>query len=291
MVLESKLRDLEAVIRTLKRDQEVMAEDKRALIRERDNLALGLKTTEMSQLSTASGTSGDMGKTLGELLGKFRGEQIRLEDGIKCISAKLEHAEGAYTTLAMNAEKLAAENAHIKAELAKSHENLAQTTISPSIHQARASVQDPTVQILMAERTRLERELAKANGALSIIRSSLSSYPVASPTTPNIPDATGKVASQTNGALPQTDVVARRWASMNAREIKGTNTTINTPKPNAITISQAPSGDAMDYIGNTNSWGTDAAALDLSTAAHTNDWSGAAPKRTPSPSGSVESEL
>ena len=112
----------------------------------------------MSQLSTASGTSDDMGKVLGELLGKFRGEQIRLEDRIKCISDKLEHAEGVYTTLAMNADNLAAENAHMKAELAKSHENL---------HQARALVQDPTVQVLMAERTHLERELAKANGALS----------------------------------------------------------------------------------------------------------------------------
>ena len=44
-------------------------------------------------MSTASGTSGDMCKVLGELFGKFRGEQIRLEDGIKCISDKLEHAK------------------------------------------------------------------------------------------------------------------------------------------------------------------------------------------------------
>ena len=43
-------------------------------------------------------------KYFGELLGKFRREQIRLEDGIKCISDELEHAEGAYTTLATNAD-------------------------------------------------------------------------------------------------------------------------------------------------------------------------------------------
>ena len=49
----------------------------------------------MSQLSIASGTSGDMGKVLGELLETFRSKQIRLEDGIKCVSNKLEHAEGA----------------------------------------------------------------------------------------------------------------------------------------------------------------------------------------------------
>ena len=57
----------------------------------------------------------------------------------------------------MNADNLAAENARMEAELAKSHENL---------HQARASVQDPNVQVLMAERTRLERELAKGNGVV-----------------------------------------------------------------------------------------------------------------------------
>ncbi|KAK0507305.1 hypothetical protein JMJ35_010343 [Cladonia borealis] len=324
IILQNKVEGLEATIRTLKRDQQVMAEDKRALTRERDNLALALKPienqksglrpglsqerkaysslqsasqeqgslamdveklkAEMSQLSKASGTSGDMGKALGELLGKFRGEQLRLEDGIKCISDKLEHAEGANTALAMNADNLAAENAHMKAELAKSHENLAQTTISPSIHRARASVQDPTVQVLMTERTRLERELAKANGALSTIRSSLSSYPVASPTTPNASDATGRVVSQTNGVLPQTDEVARRWAFMNAREIQGTNTTIDTSKPNTNITSQAPSGDAMDYIGNTNGWCINGAALAPSTVVH-------ATERTPSPSGSVESEL
>ena len=95
-----------------------------------------------------------MGKALGKLLEKFRGEQILLKDGIKCITDKLEHAESTYTTLAMNANNFAAENAHMKAELAKSHENH---------HQARASVQDPTVQVLMAERTRLERELAEGD--------------------------------------------------------------------------------------------------------------------------------
>ena len=245
---------------------------------------------EISQLSTASGTSGDMGKILGELLGKFRGEQLRLEDGIKYISAKLEHAEGAYTTLAMNAEKLAAENARMKAELAKSHENLAQTTIFPSMPRTRASVPDPTLQVLMAERTRLERELAIANGTLSTIMPSLKSYPVVSPTTHNVPDATGRVASQTNAVLLQTDEVARRWASMNAREIQGKNATVDT-STNTNATSQAPSGDAMDYIGNTNGWCTDGAALDPFTAVHTSDGPVAVPERVPSPSGSVESEL
>ena len=246
---------------------------------------------EMSQLSTASGTSGDMGKELGKLLGKFRAEQIQLEYGIKCISANLEHAEGAYTTLAMNADNLATENAHMKAELAKLQENLAQATISPSINRARTSVPDPTIQVLMAERTCLEKELAIANSALSTIKSSLSSHLVAYPTTPNVSDATGRVASQTNGFLPQTDEVARRWASINARETKGTSTTINTSKLNTKTPSQAPSGDAMDYIGNINGWCTDGAALAPSTAVHTSDGSVVVPERAPPPSGSVESEL
>ena len=52
---------------------------------------------------------------------------------------------------------MAAEIAHMKAELVKSHEKL---------HQARASVQDPTLQVLMAERTRLERELAEGDGVM-----------------------------------------------------------------------------------------------------------------------------
>ena len=56
-ILESKLRELEAVIRTLKRDQEVMAEDKRALTRERDNLALSLNATENQLIVLRQGLS------------------------------------------------------------------------------------------------------------------------------------------------------------------------------------------------------------------------------------------
>ena len=247
---------------------------------------------EMSQLSTASDTSGDMATVLGELLGQFRGEQIRLEDDIKCISEKLEYAESAYTAVAMNAEKLAAENAHMKAELAKSHGNHAQATILPPI---RASGQDSTVQFLVAERARLERELAKANGTLGTILSSFSSYPMASLTSPDASDTAGNIISQTNRALAQAKEPARNWDFINANgpvsEMKATNTTINTSEPNANTFKQAPSGNAKNCIWNTNSWGPDVATLAPSTAVDTNDWSFAVPGRIPSPSGSVESEL
>ena len=243
---------------------------------------------EMSQLSTASGTSGGMAKVLGELLGKFRGEQIRLEDRIKCISDKLEHAEGAYTALKTNANKFAAENAHIKAELAKSHENPAQTTISPS-------GPDPTVRILMAERARLERELAKANGTLSTIHSSLSSFPMASPTQPSTPHTAGKFESQRNGILPQAQEPIRNWDFINANgpdtEMEATSTTVNNFEPNTNAFSQAPSGDVMHYNGAANSQGPDAATLAPSTAAHANNRSFGVPEGIPSPSRSVESEL
>ena len=250
---------------------------------------------EMSQLSTASGTSGGMAKVLAELIGKFRGEQIRLEDGIKCISDKLEHAECAYTALVTNANRLTAGNAHMKAELAKSHESLAQTTISPSIHQAQASAPGPTVQFLMAEKARLERELAQANGTLGTIYSSLRSYPMAPPTHPNAPDTTGKVESQRNGVLPQTQEPIRNgdFISVSGRvsEMEATSTTVNTFKPNTIAFSKAPNGDVMDYNGTTNSQGLAAATLVPSTATDTNNWSFGTPERIPSPSGSVESEL
>lgn len=250
---------------------------------------------EMSQLSTASNTSGDVAKVLGELLGKFRGEQIRLEDDIKCINDKLIYAEGAYTAAAMNAEQLAAENAHMKAELAKSHGNLTQATISPFIQRARASGPNPTVEFLVAERARLEGELAKANGTLGTIHSSLSSYSMASPTSPNASDTAVKVASQTSRVLPRAKEPARNCDFINANrpvsEIKATNTTSNTSKPNMNTLSQAPSGDAMNFIGTTNSWDPDAATIAPSTAVNTGDWSFAIPGRTLSPSGSVESEL
>ena len=46
MILQSKLEELEANIRTLKNDKKVMAEDKAALTRDKDNLALALKALE-----------------------------------------------------------------------------------------------------------------------------------------------------------------------------------------------------------------------------------------------------
>ncbi len=57
ILLHSKLNELEATIRTLKRDQQVMAEDKRALTRERDNLALALKTIEDQKIGLQQGLS------------------------------------------------------------------------------------------------------------------------------------------------------------------------------------------------------------------------------------------
>ena len=242
---------------------------------------------EMSHLSTASDTSGDRAKVFGELLGKFRGEQIRLEDNIKCIIDKLEHAEGAYTAVAMNADKLAAENAHLKAELAKSHGNLAQATVSPSIQRTQASGPDPTVEFLMAEKARLETQLAKANSTLGAISSSLNPFWVAPPTSANISDTAGKSEHQMNHV--------RNLGFINTNgpisEIQTTNTTINTSKPNTNTFNQTPSGDAKNYIGTNNSWGPDAATLTPSTVVDTHDWPMAASGRTPSPSGSIESEL
>ena len=217
---------------------------------------------------------------LRELLGKFRGEQIRLEDGIKCISDKLEHAKGAYTALA-------AENAHMKAELAKSHYNHAQTTISPSVHRAQESGPVPGVQFLMAERARLERELAKANDTLGTIYSFLRSYPMASPTDPNAPGTTGEVDSQRNGVLPQVQEPIRNRDFMNANrpvsEMEATNPTVNTFKTNTNAFSQAPIRDVMDYNGTTNSQGPDAATLAPSTATDTNVWSYGTPERRTPP--------
>lgn len=57
MDLQSKLRELEATIRTLKRDQEVMAHDKVALTHDRDNLALALKTIEDQKIGLRQGLS------------------------------------------------------------------------------------------------------------------------------------------------------------------------------------------------------------------------------------------
>ena len=46
VILQSKLEELEANIRTLKNDKKVMAEDKVALTRDKNNLALALKAIE-----------------------------------------------------------------------------------------------------------------------------------------------------------------------------------------------------------------------------------------------------
>ena len=84
---------------------------------------------EISQLAKASDTSGNMAKVLEEV----NGERIRLELDNKCVSTKLEYTKGAYRRLARNADKLAAENAHMKAELDKLRETLAQATFYSSI--------------------------------------------------------------------------------------------------------------------------------------------------------------
>ena len=57
VVPQSKLEELETTIRTLKRDQGVMAEDKVALTRDRDNLALALKTMEDQNIGLRQGLS------------------------------------------------------------------------------------------------------------------------------------------------------------------------------------------------------------------------------------------
>ena len=242
---------------------------------------------EMSHLSTASDTSGDRAKVFGELLGKFRGEQIRLEDNINCIRDKLEYAEGAYTAVAMDNNKLAAENAHMKAELAKSHDILAQASIAPSVHRSRASGPDPNVEFLVAEKARLETQLAKANSTLGAIGSSLNPFWVAPPTSANVSDTAGKAEHQMDRV--------RKLGFINAdgpdSEMQTMNTAINTFKPNTNTFSQTPSGDAKNYIGTNHSWGPDVTTLTPSTVVDAPDWPMAAPGRRPSPSGSIESEL
>lgn len=240
---------------------------------------------EIAQWTKASDSSGNMAKVHGEL----QGERIRLEDYVKCISDKLQYAEGAYTAMAGNADKLAAENAHMKAELAKSHEYFAQATTSSSTHRARASAPDPTVEFLVAEKARLEKELSKANGTLGAIISSLNPHPVASPTSHSASATADKSEPQTNRALSQAKEPIPNWNFGNAHgpgpEIKATSVTMNTSKPNTNTLSQALCGDAT---GTTNNWGPDPATLTPSTAVDNDGWSWAVP---PSPSGSVESEL
>ena len=244
---------------------------------------------ENSQLTKASGTSGNMT----EVLEETHCERMRLELDIKCLNARLEYTEGAYRGLARNADKLTAENAHMKAELDKLRETLAQATVSSSVLQDRPSGPDP--ELLVAENARLEKELAKANGTLGAIMSSLGPHPVASPISLNVPDNAGKFESQTNRVLPQAEEPVSNWDSINVngpdRKMQATSFTIDTSKPNANTLSQAPSGYTKSYTGATNTWAPDASNLTPSTSVGTDQWSFAIPSRAPSPSGSVESEL
>ena len=236
-----------------------------------------------------------MAKLLGELLGGFHGDQRGLEDDIKRISDQLKRAEGTNTAVAMRVHKLAAENAHKKAQLAKSHESLAQATVAPSLRRARASELYSTDGSLMAEYARLEKELADAKGTLGVIMSSLSPYSMASPTTLNSSAIAGNFGSQTNGVLPRAKETIRNWDFANANELisktRTTDTTNNTSEPNTNTLSQAPSGHRKNCTRTTDSRGPENATLSPPTAVGTDDGSFAVPGRAPSPSGSIESEL
>ena len=246
---------------------------------------------EISQLAKASDTSGNMAKVLDEV----NWERIRLELDNKRISTKLEYTEGAYKGLARTADKLTTENAHMKAELDMLRETRAQATVSSSVHQDRRSGSDLTHESLAAENARLEKELGKANGTLGAIMSSLGPRPVASPISLNVPDNASNFESQTNRVFPQAEEPVRNWDSINDngpdRKMQATSFTINTSKPNANTLSQAPSGYTKSYTGAANDWVPDASTLTPSTSVGTDQWSFATPSRAPSPSGSVESEL
>ena len=246
---------------------------------------------EISQMAKASDTSGNLAKVLDEV----NCERIRLELDNKCISTKLEYTEGASRGLARNADKLTAENAYMKAELNKLRETLAQATISSSVHQNRPSGPDLTYELLAAENARLEKELAKANGTLGAVMSSLSPQPVASPISLNVPDNASKFESRTNRVFTQAEEPLRNWDSINVNvpgpKMQATNFMINTSRPNANALSQLPSRDAKSCVGSTNSWAPDTAILTPSTSVGTDRWSFATQSRAPSPSGSVESEL
>ena len=246
---------------------------------------------ENSQLSKVSDASGNMAVVLEEV----QGERMRLELDIKYISARLEYTEGAYRGLARNADKLTAENAHMKAELDRLRKALAQATVSPSVYQGQPSGPEPTYEFLAAENARLEKELAQANGTLGAIMSSLSPHSVASPTSLSVSDTASKLESQTNRSFSQAEELVRNWDPINPdgtdSRMKTTSFTINTSKPNANTPNQTPSRDSKNCVGTANSWTPDADTLTPSTSVGTSQWSFAIPSRAPSPSGSVESEL